>query len=179
MRTSLPLLPPLKPAPNQCMVWSWERKKTKKKTIAPAFRPPQEPCSCESIKSCLSQFIWAKNFWPTGNSNDTQVEPSITSSERLFQVKNILFFSFVRFFLATLQKCPCKTSTKSWIQEGFTAEPPRNDSGTNFQWSDSGFGPKVGVTGQKSELQTKSQSYSRADPQNPNRIVQKRPPNGA
>ena len=34
--------------------------------------------------------------------------------------------------------------------------------------------PKVRVTGQKSELQTKSQSYSRADPQNPNRIAQKR-----
>ena len=36
---------------------------------------------------------------------------------------------------------------------------------------------KVRVTRQKSELQTKSQSYSRADPQNPNRIAQKRPPN--
>ena len=65
-----------------------------------------------------------------------------------------------------------------WIQEGFTVEPPRNDSGANFQRNDSGFGPKVRVTGQKSELQTKSQSYSRGDPQNPNRIVQKRNPNG-
>ena len=49
-----------------------------------------------------------------------------------------------------------------WMQEGFTAEPLRNDSGVNFH--DSGFGPKVRVTGQKSELQTKSQSCSRADP---------------
>ena len=47
-----------------------------------------------------------------------------------------------------------------WIQEGFTAEPPRNDSGANFYLNDSGFGPKsqsyrpkIGVTGQKSELQ--------------------------
>ena len=65
-----------------------------------------------------------------------------------------------------------------WIQEGFTAEPPRNDSGANFHLNDSGFGPKVRVTGQKSGLQAKSQSYSRADPQNPNRIAQKRGPNG-
>ena len=64
-----------------------------------------------------------------------------------------------------------------WIQEGFTAEPPRNDSGTDFGGNDSGFGPKVRVIGQKSELQTKSQSYSGADPQNPNRIAQKRNPN--
>ena len=46
------------------------------------------------------------------------------------------------------------------IQEGFAVEPPRNDSGANFHLNDSGFGPKVrvtgqkvGVTGQKSELQ--------------------------
>ena len=66
----------------------------------------------------------------------------------------------------------------SWIQEGFTVEPPRNDSGANFHLNDSGLGPKVRVTDQKSELQTKSQSYSWADPQNPNRIAQKRDPNG-
>ena len=55
-----------------------------------------------------------------------------------------------------------------WIQEGFTAEPLRNDSGANFQWNDSDSGPKVRVTARKSELQTKSQSYSRqtlTDPQ--------------
>ena len=34
------------------------------------------------------------------------------------------------------------------------------------------------VTGRKSELQTKSPSCSRADPQNPNRIAQKKDPNG-
>ena len=33
-----------------------------------------------------------------------------------------------------------------WNQEGFTAEPPNNDSGTNFQWNDSDSGPKVRVT---------------------------------
>ena len=49
-----------------------------------------------------------------------------------------------------------------WVQEGFTVEPARNDSGANFQWNDSGFSPKVRVTGQKSESQNKSQSYSRA-----------------
>ena len=47
-----------------------------------------------------------------------------------------------------------------WIQEGFTAEPPRNDSGANFQRNDSDSGPKVRDTGRKSELQTKSRRYS-------------------
>ena len=42
--------------------------------------------------------------------------------------------------------------------------------------NDSDFGPKVRVTGQKSELQAKSQSYRRADPQNPNRIARKKAP---
>ena len=65
-----------------------------------------------------------------------------------------------------------------WIQEGFTAEPPRNDSGANFQRNDSDSGSKVRVTGRKSELRTKSRRYSRADPQNLNRIAQKRAPNG-
>ena len=37
------------------------------------------------------------------------------------------------------------------------------------------FRPKVRVTSQKSEFRTKSQSYSRADPKNPNRIAQTRP----
>ena len=70
-----------------------------------------------------------------------------------------------------------------WSQEGFTvepgSEPSRNGSGANFQWNDSGLGSKVRVTGQKPELllQTKSQSYSWADPQNPNRIAQNRNPN--
>ena len=36
--------------------------------------------------------------------------------------------------------------------------------GANFQWNDSDSDPKVRVTGQKSELLTKSQSYNRADP---------------
>ena len=63
-----------------------------------------------------------------------------------------------------------------WIQEGFTAEPPRNDSGAEFQGNDSVFGPKVRVTGQKSELQAESRSYSGSDPQNPNRMAQKRNP---
>ena len=56
-----------------------------------------------------------------------------------------------------------------WIQEGFTAEPPRNDSGANFQGNDPGFDPKVRVTGQKSKIRTKSQSYSRAPESEPNR----------
>ena len=34
------------------------------------------------------------------------------------------------------------------------------------------------ISAQKSELQAKSRSYSRGDPQNPNRIAQKRNPNG-
>ena len=58
------------------------------------------------------------------------------------------------------------------LKEGFTVEPPGNDSRANFWRNDSDLGPKVRVTGQKSELQTKSQSYSLADPQNTNRIVQ-------
>ena len=40
------------------------------------------------------------------------------------------------------------------------------------------LGSKVRVTSQNSELQTKSQSCSLADPQNPNRTAQKRNPNG-
>ena len=67
----------------------------------------------------------------------------------------------------------------SWIRKGFNVEPPSNDSGANFsEMIRIQAGPKVRVTGQKSEIQTKSQSYSRADPQNPNRIAPKRPPNG-
>ena len=38
-----------------------------------------------------------------------------------------------------------------WIQEGFTAEALRNDSGADVQWNDSGLGPKFRVP--KSELQ--------------------------
>ena len=54
-----------------------------------------------------------------------------------------------------------------WIQEGFAVEPRRHDSGASSQWNDSSdSGPKVRVTGRRSELQTKSQSYSRADLQN-------------
>ena len=45
-----------------------------------------------------------------------------------------------------------------WIQEGCTAEPPRKDSGANFQSNDSDLGPKVRVTARKSESRTKSQS---------------------
>ena len=51
-----------------------------------------------------------------------------------------------------------------WIQEGFTAEPLRTDSGANFQWNDSDSGPKVGVTDQKSEIQ-----LGRAPESEPNR----------
>ena len=47
------------------------------------------------------------------------------------------------------------------FNKGFTAEPPTNDSGAKFEWKDSDSGPKVRDTGRKSELQTKSQSYSR------------------
>ena len=55
-----------------------------------------------------------------------------------------------------------------WIQKGFTAEPPRNDSGANFQGNDSDSGPKVRVTGRKSELQTKSRRYSpKSEPNRP------------
>ena len=41
-----------------------------------------------------------------------------------------------------------------WIQEGFTVEPPGIDSGASFQQNDSDSGPKIRVTGRKSELQT-------------------------
>ena len=61
-----------------------------------------------------------------------------------------------------------------WTQKPFAAEPLRNDSGTTFRENDSGFGRKVRVAAEKSELQAESQRYSRADPQNPNRIAQKR-----
>ena len=63
-----------------------------------------------------------------------------------------------------------------WIQKkGFTVEPPRNDSGANFQRNDSDSGPK------KSEIHAESRSYRPKvgdTAQNPNRIAQKRAPNG-
>ena len=65
-----------------------------------------------------------------------------------------------------------------WIQASFTVERPGNDSGATFRHIDSRLGPKVRATAQKSELQTKSQSYSWPDPPNPNRVTQKRNPNG-
>ena len=49
-----------------------------------------------------------------------------------------------------------------WIQEGFTAETLRNDSGANL-------GEMIRASAQKSELQAKSRR---------NRIAQKRNPNG-
>ena len=59
------------------------------------------------------------------------------------------------------------------------AEPPRNDSGADFQGNDSGFGPqsqsyrpKVGVTVQKSELQ-----WGRPPESEPNR-PEKEPESG-
>ena len=39
-----------------------------------------------------------------------------------------------------------------WIQEPFSAEPQRHDSRMNFQSNDSGLGPKVRATSQKSEF---------------------------
>ena len=40
----------------------------------------------------------------------------------------------------------------TWIQEGFTAEPPRNDSGSKF-------GEMIRVSARKSGLRAKSRSY--------------------
>ena len=53
---------------------------------------------------------------------------------------------------------------------------PEADSGANFQRNDSDSGRKVGVTSRKSELLSKSESYSWAHPQNQNRIAQKKGP---
>ena len=47
---------------------------------------------------------------------------------------------------------------------------PRHDSVGDFQWNDSDSGPKLRVTGRKSDLEPGS-------PRNPNRIAQKRGPN--
>ena len=61
-----------------------------------------------------------------------------------------------------------------WIQKGFTAEPLRNDSGANF----SGM---IRIQARKSEIQAESRSYRPKvgdTAQNPNRIAQKRAPNG-
>ena len=67
-----------------------------------------------------------------------------------------------------------------WIQEGFTAEPPRNDSGANFQGNDSGFGPKVRVTGQKSGVtdQKSELQWGRPPESEPNR-PEKEPESGS
>ena len=56
-----------------------------------------------------------------------------------------------------------------WIQEGFSVEPPRNDSGGEFSVKCFGSGPKARVTGWKSELRTKSPSCSRPPESEPNR----------
>ena len=50
--------------------------------------------------------------------------------------------------------------------------------GRIFQGNDSSFGPKVRVTGQKSELQTKSQSYNGADPESEPNRPEKEPESG-
>ena len=51
-------------------------------------------------------------------------------------------------------KCTINSKAPKHILAGFKkALPPRNDSGANFPLNDSDSGPKVGVTGQKSELQ--------------------------
>ena len=62
-----------------------------------------------------------------------------------------------------------------WIQEGFTAKPPRNDSRASFSGKWFGFRPesqsyrpKVGVTDQKSELQ-----WGRPPESEPNRPEKK------
>ena len=78
-------------------------------------------------------------------------------------------------------KTHCKTPSKkaSYNLSGFKGallqKPPW--FGGEFSVKDSDSGPKVRVTGRKSELRTKSRRYSRADPQNPNRIAQNRAPN--
>ena len=67
-----------------------------------------------------------------------------------------------------------------WIQKGFIAEASRHDSGVLFRQmirveaQKSELQAKIRSYRLKSELQTKSQSYNRADPQNLNRIAQKR-----
>ena len=56
----------------------------------------------------------------------------------------------------------------SGFKKALLQNPPRNDSGANFQRSDSDSGPKVRVTGRKSELQTKSRRYSpKSEPNRP------------
>ena len=47
------------------------------------------------------------------------------------------------------------------------------DLGAIFLLNGSGLGPKVRVTDRKLEMQTKSQDYNRADPQNLNRLPRK------
>ena len=56
--------------------------------------------------------------------------------------------------------------------------PETYDLGTILQGIFSGFGRKVRLTAKKSELEAESQRYNRADPQNPNRIAEKRWLNG-
>ena len=66
-----------------------------------------------------------------------------------------------------------------WIQERFAAEPPRNDSGADFQGNDSGFRPKVRVTDQKSELQTqKSELQWGRPPESEPNCPEKKPESG-
>ena len=65
-----------------------------------------------------------------------------------------------------------------WIQEGFTAEPLKNDSGAIWGQTFSGM---IRIQARKSEIQAESRSYRPKvgdTAQNPNRIAQKRAPNG-
>ena len=66
-----------------------------------------------------------------------------------------------------------------WIQEPFTVEPPRDNSGLILGKLIRSSSPKIRVTRQRSELQANLRRYSLAEPRNPNRIAQNRHPNGA
>ena len=85
----------------------------------------------------------------------------------------ITFYNYMSVYVSAM-KCNWIMIDKfRWIQEGFSAEPLRHDSGPIFREMVRVSPQKSEVTGQKSELQTTSQSCLPGRPQNPTRIGQK------
>ena len=64
------------------------------------------------------------------------------------------------------------------LKKGFTVEPSGNASGATFRQNDSDLGPKVRVTDQKVGATDQKPEFQKGRPRNPNRIAQKRHPNG-
>ena len=165
--------------------WSWRFHEKKKNTFctiflsAPKAPPPQKEKTLLLLSSrrlWLILLCWRKKKGKT-TKQDLRWPRAGSFQIGLFSAWPFAIFtrkrSFAPFCVFLL---PTAFRTTAFGNCRLTVESPR--PGAHFQWNDSDSGPKVRVTGRKSELRAKSQSYSRADPQNLNRIEQKRALNG-